>query len=783
MITGGTTVGNYLFHSFREFSVPTGSIAFFNQPLTVQTILARVTGNSISTIDGIIRANGTANLFLLNPQGIMFGANAQLNIGGSLLATTANSIRFADGSEFSATNAQAPPLLTVNGPVGLQFGIHPGRIVQQSPELAVQPGQTLALLGGDVLLAGGSLITFGGRAEIGSVQNAGFVTLTSMAAGFTLSYPGSTTFGDIQLLGGVEINTSGNPSGAIQIQGRSLQLQEDARILSVNLGTQAGGTLTINTTDAIEVIGTGNYDQVIQQISTGRLDAANARNIIATIATASGAVGELVINTQQLRLQNGAYITSVANSSGQPGSLTVNATDIELNQGLISSLTFLGSQGNSAAITINTDRLTLRENSFISTATLGVGSSGQLTIRATDRIDLVGSNAIPLTLPNVNGVTTSIATNGLLGGRAGDLELTTQQLLATDGAQIVADSNGLVGGGNVMIRALEAISVTGTSPDRTLPTLISARGFGNGGNLMIQTGTLTLEHGAGISVLSQGTGTGGNLQITAHSILLNNQTFLEAASLLGTGGNVQLQARDWLLMRHNARISSSAGLLGGTGNGGNITIAAQFVVAPAFENSDITANTLGGQGGNIQIRTHGLYGITFRPQPTPLSDITASSQFGVQGVVTINHPKLDPSRHLVQLSTSFLEATDTLDQRCNSQGRANSFVISGRGGLPPTPQEVMNTPAGWQDQRGRHEPEMSQGHHRPLSQFASQGELVQPSIEGALPPQPINPEPLIEATHWVTETDGTIALVAGTDDRAVINQLGSSCSTSLSPEN
>lgn len=773
-ITGGTTVGNYLFHSFREFSVPTGSIAFFDQSLTVQTILARVTGNSISTIDGIIRANGTANLFLLNPQGIVFGANARLNLGGSFLATTANSIRFADGSEFGAINPQAPPLLTITVPLGLQFGMNPGRIVQQSPALAVQPGQTLALVGGNIALSGGNLITFGGRAEIGSVQDAGFVTLTPTEGGLTLSYPGVTTFGDIQLSGGAEINTSGNPSGAIQIQGRSLQLQDDARILSVNLGIQTGGALTINATDAIEIFGTGNYDQVIQRISSGQLDAANARNIIATIAAASGSVGEIAINTQQLRLQNGAYITSVANSSGQPGSLTVHAADIDLNQGLISSLTFLGSQGNSAAITITTDRLIAQGNSFISTATLGTGSSGKLAIQATDSIYLVGSNVIPLAISNVSDITTSIATNGLLGGQVGDLELTTQRLVVQDGAQVTAASNNR-SGGNILIQATESTLITGISPDRVLPTLISATGFGNGGNLTLRTGNLIVENGAGVSVLSQGTGTGGNLTITADSIQLNNQAFLEAASLLGTGGNVQLQVRDLLLMRHNSRVSSSAGLLGGTGNGGNIAIAAQFIVAPALENSDITANAFGGQGGNIQIRTQGLYGITFRPQLTSFSDITASSQFGFQGVVTINDPDLDPSRNLVQLSTNFLEATNALDQRCSSQGQANSFVISGQGGLPPTPEEVVNTPAGWQaEQRDSREPtNMPLDHYR--SGFASPGKPLQP--------HPADLEPLIEATAWVTEADGSIVLVAGADERAVVHQFGSGCSTSLIPEN
>ncbi|MFM7405801.1 MAG: filamentous hemagglutinin N-terminal domain-containing protein [Cuspidothrix sp.] len=130
LITGGVTKESNLFHSFSEFNINNGQRVYFDNPANINNIFSRVTGNNVSNILGTLGVNGNANLFLLNPNGIIFGKDAVLDIQGSFFATTANSFTFPDGSEFSAINPQMP-LLTMSVPVGVQFGSQPGDISSQ----------------------------------------------------------------------------------------------------------------------------------------------------------------------------------------------------------------------------------------------------------------------------------------------------------------------------------------------------------------------------------------------------------------------------------------------------------------------------------------------------------------------------------------------------------------------------------------------------------------------------------------------------------------------------
>jgi filamentous hemagglutinin family protein len=888
-IEDGTQVGSHLFHSFQEFSVPTGSNVFFNNALDVENIINRVTGGSTSTIDGLIRANGTANLFLINPNGIIFGQNAQLDIGGSFLASTASSIQFAADSEFSAINPQAPPLLTVNLPIGLQFGSNPAPIINQSladslstatPRVGLEnPGRTLALVGGDLTLEGGNLTASGGQIELGSVASSGLVSLTPTATGFTLGYQAIQDFGNIKLTGAA-VNVTGLGAGTIRVRGEDVTLLEGSKLVAETFGdfdgggidiqaTQfslqdrafvststfgagAGGTLSIHA-DTVELTGT-TPSETSQQLLAGTFNPLNLSNGLFSLSGGSGAAGDLTIDASQLMMQNGANILTTAFATGRGGDLTLSIFEVaELANGslvlsgtagngdagdlavtakqlrvldgtAISTTTSGASTGSGGKLTVLAEFVDLRGTPAFSpvpgglfTATLGDGDAGDLTITTTGQLivadgaqissssagsgrggkltvaaDSIALSGISADGRFLSGLLTSSSLLTVSGQRgtasAGDLSVTTRQLSVQNGAQISAATGSDGAAGNLTINASESVEVTGFATgvdpsvekvsfgiigDGIVPSAIEANtsGAGMAGDLTIDTSVLTVRDGAEIGVRSTSSGAaggltvtadsivlseqgaisainvsgdGGNIQLNAQTIQLNNGT-ITATSRLGEGGNITLQVQEDLVLRNYSEISTRAGTEDtGGGNGGNITINAELIVAVPGENSDITANAFNGSGGNINITAQGIFGLESRNQLTPLSDITASSKLGVDGVVELTQLSVDPSQGLVELPENVVNNSDRIATGCPAN-EGNSFAITGRGGLPENPTGTLRGRTVWQDLRFATSTTGAGEQERiPKSQPSEQNQ---------------QPAPLAEAKGWVINTNGQVELV------------------------
>jgi large exoprotein involved in heme utilization and adhesion len=203
-----------------------------------------------------------------------------------------------------------------------------------------------------------------------------------------------------------------------------------------------------------------------------------------------------------------------------------------------------------------------------------------------------------------------------------------------------------------------------------------------------------------------------------------------------------LQVQDLILMRHNSTISAEAR---NNANGGNVTIKAPFIVAVPTEDSDIIAKAVEGRGGNINITTSGMFGLEERPQPTLYSDINASSDFGVNGTIQINTPDIDPNRGLANLATEVIDASNQIAQTCPAAGKAaqNEFFITGRGGLPPDPRDVLSS-----DDVFVNLVTLNPGGENRSNPIVSTNQTS------------VTPAPLVEAQGWVINDQGQMELTA-----------------------
>ena len=634
VIEGGTTAGANLFHSFSEFSLPTGSEALFNNAVNIENILSRVTGGGISNIDGLIRANGGANLFLINPSGIVFGPNASLDIGGSFLGSSANSILFEDGLEYNAAAASSQPLLSINIPIGLQYGNNAGTIrVEGSghnlsvdfpsfialpvrdarpPGLQVLGDRTLALVGGSIEIADGNLTASGGRIELGSVASEGIVSLTPTADGLTLGYSEIGEFGNISLTGSSSLEVSGEGGGNVQLQARQISLRDSSTILASTLGSEEGGEVNIRGTELVELIST---DLPTVETFTTRLFVQ-----VEPGARVNG--GDLRISTETLKLDRAEIIVNTLDR-GDAGSIIIRATDVVMtNDASLDGSVDTGAIGNGGVIDIQADRIQMHQGSQIASGVIGVGNGGSVAVRA-NIIDASGERPDGL---ETSGLYTVTVPGGV--GNAGDIVVDAERVRLSGGAQFFAGTFGEGNAGNITVRArgIEVIgesvqegfdssiltAATRAAPDITF--LADVGGLsGAGGNITIVAETIKVRDGGTIRSSTNGPSDAGAIAISAGEIEISGVSPTESSS----------------------RISSSVGS-DAIGNGSNITLNVDRL--SVLDGGTITARTRGtGNAGSISVQADTIELSGLSPlDATVASTITASSETeGAAGSVNL----------------------------------------------------------------------------------------------------------------------------------------------------
>jgi filamentous hemagglutinin family protein len=889
-ITNGATRGGNLFHSFQRFSLPNGDIANFQISPTIQNVIVRVTGVGqpfISNLNGTIQTSNPANFFLLNPNGILFGPRATLNIGGSFLATTADRMQFADGTQFRTTDPT--PLLSINVPTGLQFNNNPGTIQMQRSVLSVGEGdnfRNFALVGGEVKLTQSSIRAPRSQVAIGSVGENGSVVLQLQGDRLSLSLAAGTPRRDITLTD-TRINTATTTGGSsIILTARNIILNDSFIGTGITAGvgnsaTQKAGDITLNATEDVRLLKESQIANSVRPNAIGQggninLVAAHLRAIQGSVIAAStegrgnsgnveittnsmtldgvtadgtggtaigngvfGRVageirrgGTIVVKTGLLSITNGASINGTTFGTGNAGNVRIIADSITIDgttpngsgASSIGSSVNRNANGNGGSVVVETRSIKITNGASINANTFGTGNAGSVRVIA-DSIVLDGETADgrgasgisssvnptgtgrggevtvqtrSLMIMNGAGINAATGGNGNAGnvqvkassiildgtardgsaggissqvispanGNGGEVFVDTDSLSIKNGSVIAASTSGNGNAGNVNIIA-KTITVDGRSPNGKFATGITSQvkrtGIGVGGNVVIGTDSLTVSNGATVNSSSLGKGSAGKVDITARTLKLDSGN-ISTLAFSGNGADIKLTVGQRLEMRRGSQISTSAGLAGAGGDGGNITIDAKnaFLVTAPNENNDITANAFNGSGGRVTIETQGIYGFTVRsraelaallntndpnkldPSLLPSNDITAISQGNpiLNGSVNINVLNLDPSRGLLTLPIDRIDPAQQIAQACQPSGKQarGSFVMVGQGGLPPNPIGVLSSET--------------------LITRLSGESIGQPVFGLSTESFQATPNSVTEINSWIVEPDGTVKLVA-----------------------
>jgi large exoprotein involved in heme utilization and adhesion len=437
------------------------------------------------------------------------------------------------------------------------------------------------------------------------------------------------------------------------------------------------------------------------------------------LAGGVGKGGNIDISSNSLSLKNGAQIRAATSGQGNAGNVALTAknnTSLESNSEITSEV-LAGGVGKGGNIDISSNSLSLKDGAQIRAATreatpptdtvtgapAGKGDAGNVNVRVAGAVDLSGVG----TNPSAIGSSVEQGTEG----HAGSITVNAGALSLKDGAFITASTTGQGNAGTVTVNAKDSL-------------LISGKNGGLRSKLSVRS--------------DSDTGIAGDINVASPKIALDDSGTIESGSNSGNGGNINISGRvsslpslsntnnstvdSTLVLRRGAQISASSSGVSQEGNtGGNVNINSNFVIAIPSENSDITANAVGGRGGNVNINSQ-LFGIQNRPKPTTSSDITASSEFGQSGNINLNTLGIDPGKDTGELPVAPIDASKQIAQACGADQLNNKFYITGRGGHPPNTDEQLSTEAVWSDPRNN-KPQLANNSSTPLS-----NKLLEPAV-------------------------------------------------------
>ena len=559
-ITGGQRAGNNLFYSFEKFSIPIGSEAIFENAVDVENIFALITGGNTSSFNGILKVQGEANFFLVNPNGIVFEENARLDVDGSFIATTASSIQFQDGAELIASDLNSVPISNASFPIGLEFSSSSGSGTitvngngnqikkdspltsiefEQTPEgLSLTSSQTLSLVGDGLSFNGGVVSTKGGQVHLSSLKS-GSVSIKQTENGLTLLGFAGNEYQDLDFNQQSLIYADGEQAAIISLTGKNINLLDGSFVLSQNQGNSEAGLLKLNATETL--------------VLSGKVS--NVRSNIRSETFKVGKGANIDVSAGKTLLENGARIrsNSFGDSSGGDIKLDISDSIQMFNSSIIATTLATGNAGN---IKLSTSQLQLN-TAGVSSSTFGYGNGGVLRVDA-DLIEIIGTDSTDRA---------SIATTSWATGDAGNLLLNAGQLRVIDGASLSSSSFSHGNAGDMVINVSQSIEVKGTGNDgyrtsnnsqsiiRSAVQSVPKRArkalslpdvpSGDSGNLTITAPVLKIIEEGVVSVENQGTGNSGLLSINVEKLYMREAGSITAANATGKDGKIALNISDW----------------------------------------------------------------------------------------------------------------------------------------------------------------------------------------------------------------------------------------------
>jgi filamentous hemagglutinin family protein len=558
----GTQLGGNLFESFTQFNLLENEVADFQGPASVRNILARITGGSASSIDGTIESDiQGANLFLINPSGVMFGPNAAVNVSGSFIVTTGDHVGLTDGTRFNATPGAADAMLTGAPPEAY------GLLAASSGAISFQDSQLTAAAGAALAFAAGQVECQGAQLTASHVVIRG-VELTMNKSNIAVS--------------------ARNPGDGVDIQLQtSVALTNQSSITTTALADFGNATLMSLTAPSVSISGASG----ITSLGSGTFKA-----------------GNVAVSASELQLTAGGRIDANTFGPGAGGDVSITGRDLligGLNSGIAAASTDTGPSG--AVCMTLTGNLKMEAGGTIQSTSYGAGAGGMVSVDA-ENISIAGGSSF----------ITGISADAQGSGAAGSVRLDIAgQLTIAGGGQVTSTTLGTGAGGDVSVTAANLL-VDGLGQQEF--TAISTEtqdtaGGGAGGSIRLDIlHSIALIGGGQITATTFGTGAGGGIGIAAQNLFISGQGAvffpgIDASSDSGTvggrGGDVRLALGGMLEITDGGQIAVSTA---GSGAGGSVTIAAP-VISISGAGSAISAQTLGGlnggRGGDIRI-TAGL---------------------------------------------------------------------------------------------------------------------------------------------------------------------------------